>query len=82
MATALKKEFDWYLANQAELIKKYNGKFLLIVGENVVGSFDSTVDAYNKGMAEYEPGKFLIQRCSSGNADYTATFHSRVSFPA
>lgn len=80
MDSTLKNEFEWYLANQEALVKKYNGKILLIVGEEVKGAYSSTVEAYKKGMEQYEEGTFLIQRCSPGSVDYTQTFHSRVSF--
>jgi hypothetical protein len=28
----------------------------------------------------FEPGSFLIIRCTEGEEEYTAAFHSRVSF--
>jgi len=76
----LEKEFKYYLEHQNDLVKEYDGKYLVIVGDQIIGAFDSTIDAYNKAKQEYEPGTFLIQRCSAGNADYTQTFYSRVSF--
>lgn len=76
----LEQEFKYYLDHQDELVKKYNGKFLVIVNNEIVGAFDSKIEAYNKGKENHELGTFLIQRCSPGNADYTQTFHSRVSF--
>lgn len=79
-AFMLKEEFQYYLDNQDELVKKYNGKFLVITGQKVVGSYDSNVDAFIQSKDKYAPGTFLIQRCSPGNSDYTQTFHSRVSF--
>jgi hypothetical protein len=29
----LEKEFEYYLANQGKLLKKYNNRYLVIVGE-------------------------------------------------
>lgn len=76
----LEREFKYYLDNQKQLVDKYNGKFLLIVGEEIQGVFDSKLDAYNIGKENFKEGTFLIQRCSPGNVDYSQTFHSRVSF--
>jgi hypothetical protein len=76
----LEKEFAYYLNNQADLVKKYNGKFLVIKGETVMGHFDTQGEAYIDATKKFEVGTFLIQRCSLGDQDYTQTFHSRVSF--
>lgn len=76
----LENEFNYYIAHQEDLVSKYNGKYLVIVGENVVDVGETQLDAYNKGKEGHSIGTFLIQKCSPGNADYTQTFHSRVSF--
>lgn len=76
----LKKEFDYYLKNQSDLVKKYNGKYIVIVGEKVVGVYDSDADALIESQKKYELGTFLIQKCTPGTNDYTQTFHTRVAF--
>jgi hypothetical protein len=76
----LENEFKYYLANQDELVKKYNGKFIVIVGSQVVGAYDSNVQAYTASSSKYQAGTFLIQKCTPGIQDYTQTFYSRVSF--
>lgn len=76
----LEKEFQYYLDHQDELVKKYLGKYLIIKNKEVVGVYDSKIEAYHEGNNKFESGTFLIQRCSEGNADYAQTFHSRVSF--
>jgi hypothetical protein len=52
----------------------------VIVNNKVVGAYDSTSNAYYASIKKYEPGTFLIQRCSEGDKDYTQHFHSRVVF--
>lgn len=76
----LEKEFQYYLDNQAELVEKYNGKFIVIVGNSIIAIEDSNVEAYAEAVKTNQPGTFLIQRCTPGNEAYTQTFHSRVSF--
>lgn len=77
---ALEKEFKFYLDNQASLLAKYGGKFVVIVGDEVVGAFDSMADAYFDSIKKYEPGTFLIQECTEGEEAYTQSFTSRVIF--
>lgn len=74
----LKKEFQWYLDHQDELVDKYDGRFLVIVNQEVVGDYDSEIEAYFESKEKYGLGNFLLQRCSAGEGDYTATYHSRV----
>lgn len=78
--TALEKEFKFYLDNQASILAKYGGKFVVIVGDEVVGAFDSMADAYFDSIKKYEPGTFLIQECTEGEEAYTQSFTSRVIF--
>jgi hypothetical protein len=76
----LDREFKYYLDNQDKLVKKYNNRVLVIVGDEIVGDYSTMEEAYLKSKEKYELGTFLIQKCSPGDKDYTLTFHSRVSF--
>jgi len=76
----LDKEFQFYLDNQEKLIEKFNGKYIVIIDEAVVGSYDDEKQAYFESMKSYEPGTFLIQYCEPGTDSYTQVFHSRVTF--
>jgi len=80
MEKSLKKEFKYYLDNQDKLIKKYNGKVVVIKDEKVIGAYDSDFEAIEKTSEEHELGTFLVQRCEPGDSSYTQTFHSRVVF--
>ncbi|MCX3266534.1 hypothetical protein [Pedobacter agri] len=74
----LEKEFKYYLDHQKELVQKYNNRFVVIRGDQVVGDYASQSDAYNASSKQYELGTFLIQHCTSGLDGHTQTFHSRV----
>jgi hypothetical protein len=80
MATPLDKEFRYYVDHQAELVKKYGGKVLVISGESVIGAYDSELVALQEASKTLKPGTFLIQRCEPGPESYSQTYHSRVSF--
>lgn len=76
----LKNEFQYYLDNQDELVKLYNGKQLVIKDQTVQGDFDTIEEAYEFASNKFELGTFIIQECSPGENGYTQTFHSRVQF--
>ena len=74
----LDNEFKYYKKNQSELLKKYKGKYIVIIGEKVVGDYDSQSEAFSISSKNHKAGTFLIQFVSSGKKDYTVTYHSRV----
>jgi hypothetical protein len=76
----LDKEFQYYLNNQNSLVNKYNGRYIVIVEENVTGDYDSYAQTLSNSLQYYEMGTFLVQKCSPGEKDYTLYFHSRVTF--
>ena len=76
----LEEEFQYYKDHQDELLKKYKGRFIAIVGKEVVGDYDTFEEAVDQTIQVYELGKFLIQECTEGEESYTQTFQSRVVF--
>ena len=76
----LKKEFEYYLAHQSELVEKYNGKFIVIKDCQIIGAYDSELEAIQKTSEQHELGTFLVQRCEPGDASYTQSYPSRVLF--
>lgn len=80
MVNPLVIEFDYYLANRDELVKKYNGKVIVIKNQKVIGQYDSELEAVLEASKTDEMGTFLVQRCSPDENSFTQTFHSRVTF--
>lgn len=76
----LDKEYDFYIKNLSALLKKYKGKYIVIVGEEVVGSYDTKIEAYTESIILYKLGYFLIQYCISEKKVQPQMFHSRVVF--
>ena len=72
----LKKDLDWYIANQKELAEKYNGKILLIVDQKLIRAFDDMAAAYAEALKTYAPGTFTLQPCSPGPDSYTLMLYS------
>ena len=76
----LEKEFRYYLDNQDKLVNKYNGRYLVIVGEEVVGDYESHELVIFESRKKYEMGTFLTQLCTAGDKAYTRRFRSHVVF--
>lgn len=75
----LDKELQYFIANQKELVKKYEGKFLVIKNQEIVGIYDTEIEAYREAQKKHELGTFLIQECRAGDEVFSQTFYSRVS---
>lgn len=80
MDSNLKKDFEYYVANQAEFVKRFNGKFIVIKNGKVLGSYDDQASAVAQTTKEHDLGTFLVQKVEPGTGAYTQTFHSRVAF--
>jgi len=78
----LEQEFQYYKDHQEELVKAYDGKVLLISGEEVKGAYALETEAYLDGKKRFGLGNFLLQHCSPGKESYTRKFHNRIIIPA
>jgi hypothetical protein len=73
---SLKRNLEWYIANQKELAEQYDGKVLLIVDEKLIKAFEDMGTAYTEALKSYAPGTFTLQPCSPGSDSYTLTLCS------
>jgi len=80
MTTPLKTEFDYYVAHQAELVEKHNGKVVVIMGQKVIGVYDDKITAITETQKKHALGSFFVQKVEPGTGAYTQSFHSRVAF--
>lgn len=76
----LQKQLEYFKSHQNELVKKYEGKFLVIKDQEVQGVYNTEIEAYTDAKSKFELGAFLIQQCLPGQESYTQTFHSRIVF--
>lgn len=76
----LEKEFKYYLENQTELLKKFNGRFIVIKNQDILGDYGSELEALEATKVNHQIGTFLIQKCTPGSIDHTEIYHSRVVF--
>lgn len=73
---SLKKNLEWYIANQKDLAAKYNGKVLLIVDQHLVKVFADMGEAYAEASKAYPVGTFTLQPCSPDPESYTLMLYS------
>lgn len=76
----LDREVEYYKANENEFLERYKGRFIAIVGEEVVGVFDSELAAYEDMKKKYGLGNFLLQHCVPVKDRFIQRYHSRVAF--
>ncbi len=74
----LEKEYQYFVNNKEALFQRYPNKFIILVGEEVKGAFDTLEEAYESAVNNYEAGSFLIDQCTGKIV--TQVFHSRVRF--
>lgn len=72
------RELEFFIANQDRLVKEHGGKTLVLKGQEVVGVYDTALDAYLDASENHEPGTFMIQPCVEGSDAYTVTITSHA----
>lgn len=76
----LRDEFHHFIEHQDDLVKLYNGKYIVIKNRKVIGQYDTIWAAYIETQKEHELGTFLIQKCEPGPEAYTVDFRPHAMF--
>lgn len=79
MTKPLEREFKYFLEHQEQLVNEHRGKYVVIKGDEVLGAYETELEAVQQASKEHELGTFLVQKCEPGTESYTQTFHSRVA---
>lgn len=58
---ALAVEITFYKENKDEILKKHKGRYVVIVGNKIVGTYNKKEDAVLETIKDYEMGSFLVQ---------------------
>ncbi|MDE0644672.1 MAG: DUF5678 domain-containing protein [Gammaproteobacteria bacterium] len=74
----LQEEFDYYLEHQDEFVNQYDGRYIVIKDNEVIGDYDDIAVAVKETAKKHQLGTFLVQLVTEGDEAYTATFRSRV----
>jgi hypothetical protein len=73
MDTTFQTELQFFKDNQDRLVQQCDGKTLVLRGKQVVGTYDSKLEAYLDAKKRFGAGNFMIQECRPGPDAYTAT---------
>lgn len=77
----VKKLFEHYKCHQAELVKEYNGKYIILTENGVQGAYESEAEGYYKAEEQFGLGNFILQLCTPGTEAYTTQCYTpRVIF--
>jgi hypothetical protein len=72
------EELNYFIQNQNELVKKYNGTTLVLRSNSVDSFFSTPLEAYEYAKKKYQPGTFMIQPCIPGEDVYKITISSNI----
>ncbi len=59
---ALERELETFWANLPTLLQKHAGRFVLIHGEQVAGTWDTKAEALAEGYQRYNLDPFLVMQ--------------------
>ena len=72
------EELAFFIANQENLVRDYQGKFVAIKGQKILGVYSDAISAYTETQKDYPAGTFMIQPCEPGPTAYTVIITSSV----
>jgi hypothetical protein len=70
----MNNNYDFFVNNLMDLVKDYDGKFIVIKEQRVIASYDSFDDAYVETTKTEILGNFIIQHCISSALEPSAHF--------
>ncbi len=62
MNNVLMEELKTYEKHKQDLIKSSNGKYVLIKGSEIIGTYESQRDAINTGIEKFGNTPFLVKK--------------------
>jgi len=74
MNPTLEAELETYAAHKTEFLASANGKYVLIHGAEMGGTFETEQDAVNRGYEQYGNVPFLVKQVTE--VDQVAHFAS------
>lgn len=77
MSVNLQAEYKYYLDHKAEFLAKYEGKFIVLKHQKVLGVYSSDLEAIKETTKKEELGTFIVQHVT--NNENQVRFHSRVA---
>lgn len=72
----LNKELQYFSLHQDRFVQEHAGEYVVIVGEDVIGFYETEIDAYTDAIKNHPLGSFLIRLCVPPSEQPTANFYT------
>lgn len=77
----MKAGLGFYIKNQEELVKKYDGHYIIIVNQEVIGNYASMDEALqDAAKKKLRAGHYSIQPVGKGEETYTVVLSRTASY--
>lgn len=76
----LEKEYKYYQTNKTDLLKQFQGEFIVIKNNKVIGNYVDKITAINETVNKkhLKMGSFLVQHVLPSQSEPVQRFCSRV----
>jgi hypothetical protein len=71
-----KKYNKYFSKHRDELVEKYNGKYIVIKNNTVLGAYDDEIEAIENTQKIHELGTFMVKKCIPEKDEIPRIFHS------
>ncbi len=80
MYELMKELFQYYIDNQEDFVRKYDGQVIVLKDNDVIGVYDNEWTAFEETNKSHEAGSFIIQNVSPGDDAYTVSMATNFVF--
>jgi hypothetical protein len=80
MKNDLIKSHKWYEANRNQMVRIYNGRYIVIAASAVIGDYATEEEALRETVKTHPLGTFIVKKCVPESKEQKIVFHSRVAF--
>jgi len=77
---SLDRQIKYYEENIDDLVKKYEGRYLVISEDLNVEAFPTLEEAYTFGESSFGLGNFMLRQCSRENVNRVIRISPSIAF--
>lgn len=64
-------DFNWFLKHYDKIYQMYGHTFVTIKNEEILGHYNSLMQAIKESQTRYGAGEYIIQECNGNESGYT-----------
>jgi len=72
----LEQEYNFFQSNLKNFVQKHPNKYVVIIGESVLGFYNTITDALAETVKKHEPGSFFIELCTDDRDYYNVVLYN------